>query len=83
MKAIILVCLTAALSGCISTEHSSDKTNSSASRNADGLVCKTEMPTGSHRPVRICRTVGQIERDRKEADEVNRRSRNQAQVNPG
>jgi hypothetical protein len=83
MKTLMLVCLTALLTGCINTEHSSDQKNSAAGANADGLVCKTEKPTGSHRSIRICRTVSQIERDRKEADEVTRRIRNQAQINPG
>jgi len=83
MKALLFIGLTALLSACISTEHSSDRTSSAVAANADGLVCKTEKPTGSHRSTRICRTVSQIERDRKEADEVNRRSRNKAQINPG
>lgn len=83
MKTLLVIGLALVLSGCISTEHSSDRTNSVVAMNADGLVCKREKPTGSHRSVKICRTVSEIQRDKAEADEVTRRIRNQSQVNPG
>lgn len=81
MKSILTLALVMTLAGCINTQHSSDRTNSVAALNADGLVCKREKPTGSHRSVKICRTVGEIERDRKEAEEMSRRVRTQAQIN--
>lgn len=31
------------------------------------LVCTSELPVGSHLPVKTCRTYGQIERDRQDA----------------
>jgi hypothetical protein len=82
MKALLFVGLSVLLSGCISTEHSSDRARS-ASGNSDGLVCKTEKPTGSHRSTKVCRTVAQRETDRVEAEKTVRRIRTQSQINPG
>lgn len=38
-------------------------------RDDDHLICKEEAPLGSLIPKRTCRTYGQIERDRREAQE--------------
>tara|TARA_R110002073_G_scaffold4917_9_gene31063 strand:- start:12922 stop:13173 length:252 start_codon:yes stop_codon:yes gene_type:complete len=82
MKTLLLISLTLVLTGCISTEHSSESSRALAA-NPDGLICKTEKPTGSHRPVKVCRTVGELERDKKEVRETTRRVRNQAQISRG
>jgi len=82
MKTLLFVGLLVLLSGCISTEHSSDG-NISVAGGKDGMVCKREKPTGSHRPIKICRTVAQRAIDREEAEVVSRRLRDQSQINPG
>jgi starvation-inducible outer membrane lipoprotein len=83
MKTIFVISLAVLLTGCISTEHSSDRANQKVAVNADGLVCKREKPTGSHRSVRICRTVSEVEHDKEEAAETTRRARNQSQISTG
>ena len=83
MKALLIFGLMALLSSCISTEHSSDRTNVGSAGNSDGLVCKTEKPTGSHRSIRICRTVAEVDSDKKEAEEGTRRIRDKTQINSG
>ena len=83
MKTIIVISLAILLSGCISTEHSSDRANQEVAVNSDGLVCKREKPTGSHRSVKICRTVSEVQRDKAEAEEATRRIRNQSQISTG
>lgn len=82
MKIVILASLAFLLSGCISTEHSSDRKNQQiAAANPDGVVCKREKPTGSHRSIKICRTVEQIALEQKEAKEMSRQVRDQSQIN--
>ena len=38
--------------------------NATTADNKDRLVCRKEKKTGSHRPIKICRTVRQIEADK-------------------
>lgn len=83
MKTLSIIALALLLTGCISTDHSSDQASSVVAVNADGLVCKREKPTGSHRSVKICRTVAEMEREKAEVDEATRRIRNQSQISTG
>ena len=88
MKAII-VSLLVVLVGCASTNESAEtpasETESSSSSLAatdtgaekvqtkSQLVCTYEVPTGSHRSKRVCRTVAQKEASQKEAQDRVRR----------
>ncbi len=40
----------------------------------DELICRTQRVTGSHMPVRVCRTRAQMEEERREAQEILRRT---------
>lgn len=54
MKFLILVLFATLVTGCVSsiTDNAAEK---------DGVVCKSDRPTGSNIPTRICRTADQIE----------------------
>ncbi len=85
MRVLTLVMLFA-VTGCISTEHTSDNSKSSAEKlvvNEDGLVCKREKPTGSHRSMKICRTVEEVQMQREKAEQMSREHRNNSQINTG
>jgi hypothetical protein len=45
----------------------------------DNLVCATEMPTGSKIPKQRCRTHAQMDEDRRQAEELIRRSQQMPQ----
>ena len=87
----LVLALALSVTGCISTEHSSDRVYSDAEQakkiayavNSDGLVCKKEKPTGTHFAVKVCRTVAEMERMREKADRTSRRMRTNNQVNRG
>ena len=53
MKATLIVIVGLALSGCVTNSNSP----AYAEANAD-VVCRMEKPTGSNRPVKVCRAVG-------------------------
>jgi hypothetical protein len=36
-------------------------------KDGDRLICKNEVPVGSHLPIRTCRTYAQIEQERQQA----------------
>jgi hypothetical protein len=87
MKLLIIV-LTLLCTACASSTGTSGqasvagKTSAAADQEASGedqnqVVCSYETPTGSHRSIRVCRTVSQIEQDRRESEEVMRRRQGQ------
>ena len=49
-----------------------------AKRDNDRLICKSEMPIGSHLPIKTCKTVGEIERQRR----ADSRSMDQIRMRP-
>lgn len=88
MKALA-VSLLILLVGCASTNETTDAQTSGSESSSTSLaatdsdakkvqtksqvVCTYEVPTGSHRSKRVCRTVAQKEADQKEAQERVRR----------
>lgn len=58
MKGLIVVFLTLLASGCASQSYSSEPTPVSVageSIDPNAVVCRMEKPTGSNRPVKVCR----------------------------
>lgn len=88
MKALA-ISLLVLLVGCASTNESTEATSSEASSSSSTVaatdssadtvktktqvVCTYEVPTGSHRSKRVCRTVAQKEAEQKEAQDRVRR----------
>ena len=56
------------LVGCASDALQTADSSSAAPK----LICTSERPTGSHLPVRVCRTQAQIDQDKADADETYR-----------
>jgi hypothetical protein len=54
-----------------------------AKRDNDRLVCKSEMPIGSHLPVKTCQTAGMIEARRRNDVQYLQRTQNTAQNKSG
>jgi hypothetical protein len=50
-------------------------------RDAERLICRSELPTGSHIPTTKCRTYGDIERSHTETQNFMERYQQQAQPN--
>lgn len=88
MKKLTLLCLACCmvLAGCSSTEQPQSAApqvasvavtveQSVSSNEKDNVViCRSERPTGSHRPTKTCRTAAQIKADQKRVEQL-RRSR--------
>ena len=55
MKASVIVILGFVVSGCVASPHTMV-----AAETDEQVVCKMEKPTGSNRPVKICRPVGGV-----------------------
>lgn len=72
IKALFLISTVFILSDCASSQ--SDATLSQVDPNGLPLICTREYPTGSHLPVKICRSQDQIEQDRATAEIVIRRT---------
>lgn len=52
-----------------------------AARDGDRLICREEMPVGSHLPKRVCRTLSEIRNDQYNAQQVLRiRSMSQSEI---
>ena len=60
MKALVIAVLAFVMSGCVTGSYSSPSVASN-STGVDGdppsLVCRMEKPTGSNRPVKVCRAA--------------------------
>ena len=54
-----------------------------ARRDNDRLICKNEMPIGSHIPVKTCQTAGEIEARRRNDTDYLYRTRNTPQLRSG
>ena len=66
LRVSVVVFLSAILSACVVNPHPPERLAANVTeRSADGsVVCKLEKPTGSNRPVRVCRLVaGSMERE--------------------
>lgn len=59
----------------MSQEEKVEAYNASMSEDRDKLVCRREQVTGSHFRKTICRTQGQIEEERRAAQDALRQSR--------
>ena len=52
---------------CATSESGQDASYSSVSEARDDVICRRQRTVGSHVPVRVCQTRGQMERDREAA----------------
>ena len=68
MKAGVALACMVLVSACASQQDSASAVY--GSHNPDELVCRTEKSTGSHTRTRVCRTVREMEEDRRQAQEV-------------
>ncbi len=67
MKACLVIALGLIVSGCVSSPVPPSVDAVAAEREA--VVCKKERPTGSNRPVKVCRSVpGALEQEDTERD---------------
>lgn len=71
-RTIFLISAACMLSNCVSIGPSDEVANVDLDKLA--LICTREVPTGSHMPVKICRSQQQIEQEREAARTVIRRT---------
>lgn len=75
MKAILIGLLLIGATGCAWNANRTDSAAATlAAEKAANLHCTREVPTGSHRTIRTCKTAAQIEYERENAAQIRRNS---------
>jgi len=78
MKLLLVIVLTAALTGCAGTPQRAEKP--AATTAESGTVCEQDQVTGTRFTNTRCRTAAQREQDRRNADDLDEVARRAAAV---
>lgn len=70
MKPSVVIILSVIVSGCVAQSNSlTSAPESGAAAEQPAVVCKKEKPTGSNRPVKVCRAVaGVLDKEQTDRD---------------